>query len=275
MPGMPRWRISCSCCGVISRLSQTKPRLEDSRSRNSLVSRSGSAEVSSSTASSTSISLRGSANSEGAFTSVAMTRAVAVENVGPRGGKRVLRDGAAVGVVVAGGGEHHEPERDHAIDAGEGEHREAEPRSGLDVAVDAAAVEQRAQQPLPAGFACHGGHRGAAGTLPVASGLREHGADRIVRRRRYDLRRPLWQSVEVAELGGLDRLKLQVALRQALDALGRRQPRPLRAQRGDGVALVADLAAQLGDLLGLQRRVELDLVDAARRPGSARRSRRC
>ena len=108
-------------------------------------------------------------------------RVVAVEDVGPRGGKRVLRDGVAVGMIVAGGGEHREPERDHAIDAGEGEHREAKPRSGLDVAVDAAAVEQRAQQALPAGFACAATRRSprrrrhAAGRLRIA----EHGADRI------------------------------------------------------------------------------------------------
>ena len=35
--------------------------------------------------------------------------AVAVEDVGPRGGDRVLRDGAAAAVAVAGDREHHEP----------------------------------------------------------------------------------------------------------------------------------------------------------------------
>jgi len=57
--------------GVISRLSQTKPRLEPSRSRSSPESRSGSTAVSSSVASSTSIMRRGSANSDGVRTSVA------------------------------------------------------------------------------------------------------------------------------------------------------------------------------------------------------------
>ena len=73
MPGMPRRWISCCCFGVISRFSQTKPRFEERRLRTSAVSRSGSTAVRSSIASSTSMILRGSANSEGTRTSVAST----------------------------------------------------------------------------------------------------------------------------------------------------------------------------------------------------------
>jgi hypothetical protein len=51
------WQAS----GAMSRLSQTKPRFDDSRSRSSLASRPGRSAVSSSTASSTSINRRGSA----------------------------------------------------------------------------------------------------------------------------------------------------------------------------------------------------------------------
>ncbi len=71
MPGRPRRWISCCWRGLISRLSHTKPRLEPSRSRTSAVSRSGSTAVNSSVASSTSMILRGSPNSDGMRTSVA------------------------------------------------------------------------------------------------------------------------------------------------------------------------------------------------------------
>ena len=78
--------------------------------------------------------------------------AVAVEDVGPRGGDRVLADAAAGAVAVALLREHHEAQRDDAVDGGEGDDGEAEPRLGLHVAVDVAAVEQRAQPALPAGL---------------------------------------------------------------------------------------------------------------------------
>ena len=55
-------------------------------------------------------------------------------------------------MAVALLGEHDKAQRDDAVDAGEGDNGEAEPRLGLDVAVDVAAIEKRAQEALPAGF---------------------------------------------------------------------------------------------------------------------------
>ena len=67
------------------------------------------------------------------------------------------------------------------------------------------------------------------------------------------------------ELGDLDRPELEVTLRQRLDAIGAVELRPFGAQDRDGVALAADLGAQLRDPLRLHRRLELDLVDVGRR----------
>src|SRR5262249_4648998 len=52
-----------------------------------------------------------------------------------------------------------------------------------------------------------------------------------------------------------------MALGDALDTTWAVELRPLRAQRSDRIALLADFAAQLGDALGLEGRLELDLVD--------------
>src|ERR1035437_8308043 len=52
---------------------------------------------------------------------------------------------------------------------------------------------------------------------------------------------------------------------QALDAAGRVELRPFGAQGRDGVALAAQFAGELRDALGLQRGIELDLVDEGRR----------
>src|SRR3954451_2748664 len=72
-PGMPsRWTSAC-WRGVISRLTQTKPLREPSLSRSSRALRSGRTAVRSSTASSLSTTLRGSAKTETTCTSVAMT----------------------------------------------------------------------------------------------------------------------------------------------------------------------------------------------------------
>ena len=56
-----------------------------------------------------------------------------------------------------------------------------------------------------------------------------------------------------------------MALGQALNAAGRVELRPFRAQNRDGIALAPQFAMQLGDALGLQRGIELDLVDQRRR----------
>jgi hypothetical protein len=58
--------MSCCCFGVISRFSQTKPLRDDRRVRASASSRSGSAAVSSSIASSLSMMRLGSPNRLGA-----------------------------------------------------------------------------------------------------------------------------------------------------------------------------------------------------------------
>ena len=89
-------------------------------------------------------------------------------------------------VALADRREHHQPHRDDAIDRDEGDNGEAEPRLGLDVAIDVLAVEQRAQRALPAGFAAlrfhrcrHDAHRATfgCGMLPVVS---EPGSVRIL-----------------------------------------------------------------------------------------------
>src|SRR5450631_150618 len=52
---------------------------------------------------------------------------------------------------------------------------------------------------------------------------------------------------------------------QALDAAGGVELRPIGAQARDGVALAAQFAGKLRHALGLQRGIELDLVDEGRR----------
>ena len=56
-----------------------------------------------------------------------------------------------------------------------------------------------------------------------------------------------------------------MALRQFLDAVGTVELGPFGAQAGDRVLLAPHLGAQLGDALGLQRRLVFDLVDIGRR----------
>ena len=106
MPGMPRRWISCCCFGVISRLSQTKPFFDDEP-----VARFLAVEI-------------GHHRGEQFLRLVDVDQlarlgeqrrrlhvggedlAVAVEDVGPRGGDRVLADAAAGAVAVAVLGEH-------------------------------------------------------------------------------------------------------------------------------------------------------------------------
>ncbi|MHC2378600.1 hypothetical protein ACVIHA_002975 [Bradyrhizobium liaoningense] len=79
-------------------------------------------------------------------------RAVAVDDVGPRGRNHLLRRGAARPVGVRADREHHEPPADQGIDRSEGEYRKAHARSRLHGAIDIAPVEQAADQPLPPRF---------------------------------------------------------------------------------------------------------------------------
>src|SRR5262249_33973520 len=67
------------------------------------------------------------------------------------------------------------------------------------------------------------------------------------------------------ELRRLDRLEREVTLHQTLDARGVVELRPLGAQRRGRLAHTLHVGTQLGDALGLQGRVELDLVDMDRR----------
>ena len=75
--------------------------------------------------------------------------AVAVDDIRPRGGDRVLRRGAARAVIVADHGEHDQPRRDHRIDRRESHHGEADAGARLGGAIDIAPVQQAADQPLP------------------------------------------------------------------------------------------------------------------------------
>src|SRR4029079_18172165 len=63
------------------------------------------------------------------------------------------------------------------------------------------------------------------------------------------------------ELIDVDRLEGEVALGEALNALGAVELGPLGAPRRDGGALAPDFLAQFCQPLGLPGRVELDLVD--------------
>ncbi len=147
--------------------------------------------------------------------------AVAVENIGARGRDRVCRSPAPRRMTVGRDREDHELRRDDAVDDGEAEHGEAEPRLGLAVAVDVAAVEQRLDDPaMPrhdpnrasvllgrergCRYVGHGhlprGGRRAAGRK-IGSRHVDHGADRIVTVRRHQVDRPLGQAVERVESG--------------------------------------------------------------------------
>ena len=128
--------------------------------------------------------------------------AAAVEDVGPRGGDRVLADGAAAAVALAHIGEHHELGADDAIDAGEEHDGEAEPRLGLDIAVDVAAVEQRADEALPAGFAKLRRVRHAVTVWPAPAPVRCRWSPARRRAWRRSDRRPAAASPADAAAGG-------------------------------------------------------------------------
>src|SRR5262245_28333662 len=52
---------------------------------------------------------------------------------------------------------------------------------------------------------------------------------------------------------------------ETLDTVWRIELRPFRPQNGNGIALIAQFAPQLGNTFSLQGRVELDLVNVGRR----------
>src|SRR5262249_14701265 len=81
----------------------------------------------------------------------------------------------------------------------------------------------------------------------------------------HQVDRTLRQLFEIVELADVDRLKFEVTERECLDSFRLVERGPFRAQRGDGVTLATDLAAELGNPLGLQCGIELDLVDVGGR----------
>ena len=152
MPGMPRRWMSCCCFGVISRFSQTKPFFDDSRSRTSPVSRSGKRRGQ---------KLDRLVLVDDAARLAEQARrldvgredfAVAVDDIRPRGGDRVLRGGAARAVTIGADREHHEPPGDDGIDHGKSQHRKPDAGARLRGAIDIAPVKQAADQPLPQRF---------------------------------------------------------------------------------------------------------------------------
>ena len=152
MPGTPSLWMSCCCFGVISRFSQTKPLRDDRRVRASASSRSGSAAVSSSIASSLSMMRLRLAEQARRLDVGREHLAVAVDDIGPRGRDRVLRAGTARAVAVGADREHHQTSGQHRIDRREQQDRQSDPRPGLGGAIDIAPVEQAADQPLPPRF---------------------------------------------------------------------------------------------------------------------------
>ncbi len=172
MPGMPSLWMACCCFGEISRFSQTKPLRVDRRSRVSIgveVGQRAGEKLDRLVLVDDAARLGKQA---GRLDVGGENLAVAVDDVGPCGGDRVLRRGAARDVAVGADREHDEPPADHGIDRGKGEDGEADAGARLDVAVDIAPVEQAADQPLPPGFSRLVGtpaHRCApcAGTEPV------------------------------------------------------------------------------------------------------------
>ena len=158
--------------------------------------------------------------------------AVAVEDVGPRGGDGVAGNHAMGDAAVGDGGEHHEPHGDDAIDDGEGDDRQSHPRPRLGGAIAVAPVKQAAQEPAPPGLGRRGrdrfrsrahrlqrsawlvrrrrgrrrrnGSRHRLGRIQIA----DHAADRIVVGGAGVIGRPFRQAIEAVELGRRDRLEL-------------------------------------------------------------------
>ncbi len=144
--------MSCCCFGVISRFSQTKPFFDDSRCAHfagveirqrrgqqldRLVLVDDPARL---------------AEQAGRLDVGGEHLAVAVDDVGPRGGDRVLRRGAARGVIVGADRDHDQPAADHGIDRREGQDGKPDAGARLRRAVDVAPVQQAADQPLPPRF---------------------------------------------------------------------------------------------------------------------------
>ena len=129
MPGRPRRWISCCWLGLISRLSQAKPRLEPSRSRTSRGVEVGQHRGQ---------QLGRLVDVDDPARLAEQRRhpdvggedlAVAVEDVGPGGRHRVLAAGAARDMAFRRDREHDQPQRDQRVDAREGHDGEPDPRA--------------------------------------------------------------------------------------------------------------------------------------------------
>src|SRR5216683_6230519 len=79
-------------------------------------------------------------------------RAVAVDDIGPRGRNPVLACGPARARTVRADRKHHEAAADHGIDHHEGEDDKPDARACFRGAIDVASVQQAADEPLPPRF---------------------------------------------------------------------------------------------------------------------------
>ena len=180
-------------------------------------------------------------------------------------------DAAARAVAVAQRREHDEAQRDDAVDGGEGDDGEAEPRLGLHIAVDVAGHRAASAASAASGFRrrfCRAAVIGSpcAGTLPVVSGGTgaEHGADRIAGSAAPTCGRAGSRSKLSNCVGSIGRSARWRSARPWMRPGVSSFAHSARSAR-DGVALAAQFAGELGDALGLQRGIELDLVDEGRR----------
>jgi hypothetical protein len=88
--------------------------------------------------------------------------------------------------------------------------------------------------------------------------------DRICIARPHRLDRFNRQMIECVKLRGRDRSEFEKELGEGFDAPGIVEFAPLRAQHRDFVAFVPHLGAQLGEVLSLNRRIELDAINVGR-----------
>ena len=187
--------------------------------------------------------------------------------------------------------EHDEPRGDRQIDRGKGQNGEADAGARLGGAVDVAAVEQRAQQPAALGLRRHDDRRQIVRGRKLLD-HRQMRSDRV-HRCPSRLEHAAGQRIEsrccrsvcaIASIGGgcttcggrsgsLSSASYWVASAGRRCRWRRARPwmragfskrRPFGAQRRDGVALALHVAAHLGDALGAQGQLELDLVDIGR-----------
>ena len=199
---------------------------------------------------------RGSANSDGARTSVARIWPLRSTMSGRAVETALLRAGAAHDVAFRHHREHDEAHRDHRIDrrrrpgsrgrrarapwrggrrsrrraacgsAAGATARPALRRSARSAACASASIGLR--RPGPAACRAADLLRGTRAGRRIAVRILDHRGDRVVRRRLHDLQRALRQTVERVELRRLGRAERQMPPHQALDARRIFQRAPIR-----------------------------------------------